>query len=114
MAPQRHEPRYVLALTIAVVDADTGDELGEVVNISANGLMLASTEALTTNQEYRLRLLPPAEVAEPFEVVAEAAWAICALDPPRWQTGFRDLRVADADRGRLDQLAEGAYRVDPL
>ncbi len=112
MAPQRSEPRYSLAVSIRVIDAETGADIGEIVNVSAHGLMIASSEALTLERRYRLRLVPPPEVAEPLEVSAEAVWRVRSLDPPCMQTGFRGMGLATAERARLDRLIEASYTLD--
>lgn len=112
MLGERSEWRYTLGASIRVIDVDAATPVGEIVNVSVHGLMIAAAEPLAIDRRYRLRLVPPEELGTPIELDAEAAWSVRSLDPPCIQIGFRDMRLTESERVRLDRLVEASYRPE--
>ena len=111
MPDRRGEDRFALVARLPVEDADSGVTLGELIDISAHGLMLSAAEPLELHRRYRMRVATPAELSGALEVSAEAAWSVRALNPAGHRIGFRDLATAPGEEKVLDRLIEHCYAV---
>ena len=107
MIERRTDARFAPAAVLAVRDADTGEGLGRLVDISVRGLLVFSETPLPLHRRYRLRVPVPGESpGAEVELSAEAAWSVCALDPPGHRTGFRGLEAGRGQQALLDRLIE--------
>lgn len=95
MHNRRHEDRHHLLFQTAVLDADTETVLGQLVNLSGDGLMLASDRALEAGRRYHLRVpLPVAfDGHEALRLSATIAWSAPATGPAFHRNGLRDLEL---------------------
>lgn len=88
---RRQVERKYLVFYLRVYDGMSSKVLGHVVNISSRGVMLLSDQVTPINEEYRLRMKLPAEVAERGEIVFNAISRWCRPDanPDFYLTGFQ-------------------------
>lgn len=95
-----------------VVDAEEGVTLGQLIDISNSGLMLASETPLEVGR--RLRLYVPLPIAfdgyNEIRVRATVAWTAPALHPEFHRNGFRDLELP-AEQQRAFQRLVDEYRL---
>jgi len=93
---------------VQVMDADTDDPIGYLVDISPGGLMVASEGPLEVDRRYHLRVpLPIAYLGyREIELEAIASWTAPSLHPAFHRTGFRDLELKPAQREVLDRLVD--------
>ena len=72
---RKHE-RHQTAQSIIVQDRMSGQQLGVLVNISLDGLMIAGASALETETIYQLRLLIPDNVAggQAIDIGVDCLW----------------------------------------
>lgn len=110
MLDRRRAERFRLAVSLTVRDADTGEALGELVDISGHGLMVASDAPLALERRYRLRVELPERLGGELEVGADAAWSVRSLNPVCVKTGFSGLRARAGHGPRLERLIEDCYR----
>lgn len=105
---RRGVPRRHLAIDLGVYDADTGDQLGDLVDIHPNGLMITGEHHLEPGARRRLqvRLPQPVNGQHRFEFAATVAWSGNDVYPGVYDTGFRDLRVDPLQREKLEVLIE--------
>lgn len=106
---RRREPRVRLQLRPSVRDADSGEVLGELADISGHGLMLTSSAPLTLHRRYRMHVVLPGAAGSPLELSAEAAWSVHTLNPAGHRTGFRALAVERDGVRLLDRVIEACY-----
>lgn len=108
MRERRQKDRYQLMFHVQVVDADTDDPVGYLVDISHGGMMLASEEPLEIGRRYRMRVpLPIAYLGyREIRLDAIAAWTAPSLHPAFHRTGLRDLELEPAQREVLDRLVD--------
>ncbi|MCU7943146.1 MAG: PilZ domain-containing protein [Candidatus Thiodiazotropha sp. (ex Cardiolucina cf. quadrata)] len=106
MQEQRHSPRKVANEVLIIADQITGSHIGRVVNISAEGLMLLSDEAMVTGSVYQLDLLLPIPKHDQEKVsfAAEAVWCTEASQPDSFWSGFHIIDMNPDDVLIIDEL----------
>ena len=99
MKEQRKSPRKIANEVLEVSDQITGAQIGRVVNISAEGLMLLSQEPIVIGSVYQLDLVLPGSSNETHKVSfgAEAVWTLEATQPESFWTGFRIIDISNED-----------------
>lgn len=102
---KRQVERKYLVFYLRVFDGMSVKVLGHLVNISSKGIMLLSDNAISVNEEYRLRMRLPSEVSDQGEIVFTATSRWCKLDknPDFYVTGFQ-IHELNAE-GRKDILS---------
>ena len=100
MPERRTTPRKKFSLYLRVMDDDTQEQLGHVVDVSADGLQLETTEKLPINKEYYLRVELTAELADrPYMVfIAKTKWSREGRIPMLFHTGFKIIEIMPDDR----------------
>jgi sporulation protein YlmC with PRC-barrel domain len=106
MIEKRRSPRKIADEVLQVSDKITGTYIGQVVNISAEGLMLLSQEPIVMGSVYQLEM----EISEGGGDIkrvsfgAEAVWTTEATQPDSYWTGFRIIDIS----------TEGVLSIDDL
>ncbi|MCU7906265.1 MAG: PilZ domain-containing protein [Candidatus Thiodiazotropha sp. (ex Epidulcina cf. delphinae)] len=106
MQEKRHSPRKIADEVLVVSDQITGGQIGRVVNISAEGLMLLSEEPVITGSVYQLDMLLP-DSNEGFQRIsfgAEAVWCTETSQPDSYWSGFRIIDIGNDDVLAIDGL----------
>ena len=105
---RREADRYQLAFNLEPVDAATGEPLGWLIDISPEGMMVASDAGRKVEGRCRMRLdLPaPYDGYQAIEVEATAAWSRPSMNPRFHRTGFRELQLVSGPSGALERLIE--------
>lgn len=87
----REVERRHLVFYLRVFDGMSSKVIGHIVDISAQGLMLISDSAVPVNENYRLRMRLPAEIADKDEIIINATSRWCKQDvnPDFFITGFQ-------------------------
>ncbi len=106
MQEQRHSPRKVANEVLIIADQITGSQIGRVVNISAEGLMLLSDEPMVTGSVYQLNLiLPnPKNGQDNIAFAAEAVWCTEASQPDSFWSGFHIIDIDAENVLIIDEL----------
>ncbi len=106
MNEQRRHPRKIANEVLEVFDQITGAQLGKVVNISAEGLMLLSNEFISTGSVYQLDLKLPRLIKKHSHISfgAEAVWSMDAAQPDSYWTGFRMIDISENSVIAIDEL----------
>lgn len=106
MQEQRHSQRKVANEILIIADQITGNHIGRVVNISAEGLMLLSDEPMVTGAAYQLELIlpDPKDDREKISFAAEAVWCTEASQPESFWSGFHIIDIAPEDVLIIDEL----------
>lgn len=97
--------RVELNQTITVTDTITNQRFGELVNLSAEGLMIMTDQQLTTHSIFQLCLQLPVAIAgrATIELGADCLWCREAENFNRYWSGFQ---IIDASDLAVQQLAE--------
>lgn len=106
MSEQRKTPRKIADEILEVSDQHTNAKLGKVVNISAEGLMLLSSEPIAAGSIYQLDLNLPRLINKHSKISfgAEVVWSTPAAQPGSYWTGFRIIDASDEDVVTIDEL----------
>jgi heterodisulfide reductase subunit A-like polyferredoxin len=106
MQEQRHCQRKVANEILIIADQITGTQIGRVVNISAEGLMLLSEEPMVTGSVYQLDLILPNPTNDQKKLAfaAEAVWCTEASQPDSFWSGFHIIDIAAEDVLIIDKL----------
>ncbi|MEX0607273.1 MAG: PilZ domain-containing protein [Halofilum sp. (in: g-proteobacteria)] len=112
MSERRQSERHQLMFHARVIDAESDTTLGQLVDLSATGLMLASAVPLEVGRTYRLRIpLPVSFDGHPeLRVRATVAWSAESLHPGLHRGGFRDLELPEEQRRAFERLVD-EYRL---
>lgn len=101
MPERRTIPRKKFSFYMRVLDDDTGQGLGHMVEVSASGLQLETTKPLPVEKDYYLHLELNAEVADrPYMVfIARTKWCrIDEIQPNLYRVGFEVIEIMPDDK----------------
>ncbi|MET0026561.1 MAG: PilZ domain-containing protein [Candidatus Thiodiazotropha sp.] len=114
MQEKRQSPRKVADQILDVSDQITGNQIGRVVNISAEGFMLLSEEPVVTGSVYQLKLeIPKAQGdKQPIKFGAEAVWCTEATQPNSYWSGFHIIDIDNEDVLSIDQMVLDWYATE--
>jgi len=100
MAEKRTVPRKKFNMYMRVLDDDTQETLGHMVDISADGLQLETSAALPVNKDYYMRVELTPDVADrPFMIfLARSRWSKPGNIPFLFYTGFHIVEIMPDDK----------------
>lgn len=92
----RRQKRYSLTQTVQVYDTLTGKELGSLVNITNDGMMLVSAQRIEPNRIYQINLQLPKSIegSESIDVVIDCLWS---KPPSSQEVYWAGCVIIDAD-----------------
>jgi hypothetical protein len=114
MSEKRKNPRKIADEVLEVSDQHTNTRLGRVVNISAEGLMLISSESFAQGSVYALDLLLPRLIKNHSKISfgAEVVWSTPATQPGSHWTGFHIIDASEDDVLTIDELILDWHTAD--
>jgi PilZ domain len=106
MSDKRILERKHLIYYLQVVDRDTGELIGRLVDITAEGIMLLSEQPLPTGQVFQLRMLLPKEASEGdhLDFTAKSLWSARESNPDLYDTGFQFVGVTIENAKIIEDL----------
>jgi hypothetical protein len=109
MDDRRHQKRKDFSYYMRLVDNDTQDLVGHLVDISSGGFKLDSQVPIPINKDFRLRMELTSEVAnKPAMVfVARSKWCeVDPLDPFIYNVGFQLVNISPSDLEIINRVME--------
>ena len=109
MDDRRHQKRKDFSYYMRLVDNDTQDLVGHLVDISSGGFKLDSQSPIPINKDFRLRMDLTSEIAnKPAMVfVARSKWCeVDPLDPFIYNVGFQLINISPADLEIIIRMME--------
>jgi len=109
MSERRNRERKDFSYYMRLVDNDTQDLIGHLVDISSTGFKLDSQRPIPVNRDFRLRMELTSEVADKptMTFVARSKWCeIDPLDPFVYNVGFQLINIAPGDLQIIHRLME--------
>jgi c-di-GMP-binding flagellar brake protein YcgR len=102
---QRHNRRVSIPEHPKIYDAHNGEAIGELVNLSSDGLMAASSECISCGSVRQMRI-PLIKGEEQVNVLvgAESLWCEDANDSGIFWTGFQIIDISPEDQLTLDAI----------
>lgn len=108
MKKHRRRPRKNTPHLVNVLDLETGKSLGRVVDITADGMMLVTKDAVPNGHRVQVRVILPVMVQARTDVQLEAEVVWCKQDsnPSYFKVGFRFLNLAGEDGFLLEDVMQ--------
>ena len=109
MDDRRHLERKDFSYYMRLVDNDTHNLVGHLVDISSGGFKLDSQTPIPVNKDFRLRMDLTSEVAsKPAMVfVARSRWCqVDPLDPFIYNVGFQLVNISPGDLDIFRRMME--------
>jgi hypothetical protein len=107
-ADKRRAPRVTIPEHPQIVDAHSGELLGQLVNLSSDGLMLAGNQCIPCNTVRQMCI--PLVVGDSRKVInvgAESLWCEDANGSGLYWTGFHIIDISADDQATLDNITGG-------
>jgi hypothetical protein len=91
-----------------VFDRQTGEHLGYLCDITAEGIMIISDDPIEVGRKFSLRLDLPADIYNQpmlkFDV--QSKWCAPDIDPNFFNTGFAMVDIQPHDLAVIDRIVE--------
>lgn len=96
---QRKQTRKEVATRLAVVDVNTGVEIGDLANISSDGFMVLARRALPARSVFQLALTLPKLIrgVDTLYFGVESLWCNPAEDQDHFWIGFHVIDISPQD-----------------
>lgn len=106
MAEHRHRPRKNTPHNVKVIDEESGRVMGRVVDITADGMMLVSSDEITPGRQFQIRITLPVMAHHRTDVSVEARAVWCNQDknPSFYKVGFKFLNLAGEEGFLLEDV----------
>jgi PilZ domain len=109
MDDRRHVERKDFSYYMRLIDNDTQDLVGHLVDLSSGGFKLDSQAPIPIDKDFRLRMDLNSEVAnKPAMVfVARSKWCeVDPLDPFIYNVGFQLINISPSDLEIIKRMME--------
>jgi len=109
MGERRNLERKDFSYYMQLVDSDTQQMVGHLVDISSGGFKLDSQAPIPVNKDFRLRMDLTSEVADKptMSFVARSKWCqVDPLDPFIYNVGFQLINISPGDREIINRMIE--------
>ncbi len=108
MAERRKNSRVKSPQLLPVLDANSGEQLGLLGDLSLGGLLMITTNELLIDAIYHLQILlpQPAGASNKIEFSAEVAWSESMEENGACWTGFHIIDISDYEIERIGQLID--------
>jgi hypothetical protein len=106
---RRKLKRRSLAYYMLVLDANTQEKLGHLVDITPNGLMMDCPKSLPLGNDFRLRLDISADVADKsyIKFTARAKWCLPdVVEPYLYDIGFSIIDISEHDTEIIRHISD--------
>jgi len=101
----RREQRFQVSRAIRAINRETGDEVGRLVNISTDGIMLLGAVPVEENSILELILAFGEQGTETIALGVESLWCHSNDDHSRFWSGHYIIDISQQDMQRLLMLA---------
>lgn len=110
MHEKRKVDRWPVVGVLEVFDVHSERQLGRVVDITLEGLMISSESPVTVNQIFQLLIpLPePLEGCNEIRLGVESLWSRESDDGTCFWTGFHVICISDRDRICIERVFQGS------
>ena len=107
MDDRRHVERKDFSYYMRLIDNDSQDLIGHLVDISSGGIKLDSQGPIPLNKDFRLRMDLTSEIADkPAMIfVARSKWCeVDPLDPFIYNVGFQLVNISPGDLDIINRM----------
>jgi c-di-GMP-binding flagellar brake protein YcgR len=106
MEDYRHRPRKNTPHLVKVINQDTGETVGRVVDITADGMMLVTKDKIVKSQVYNFRIILPVMVHHRSDVClqAKSVWITNDSNSDFSKCGFKFINLAGEEGFLLEDV----------
>ncbi len=110
MEERRKLPRRHLYYYSRVFDEDTREMAGRLVDITHEGMMMVSEKPISSDNEYKFKLILPEAIEGKRNLVIEAKskWSKQASIENQYDNGFAFVNINDKSARIIDRLIKHA------
>jgi hypothetical protein len=103
---KRGQERVEVSEIIRVVDQQTGCDIGRLVNISQEGIMILGSHPIPESSILQITLEFEADTddEEPIQIGVESLWCRSSKDESNYWSGFYIIDISDRNRERVESL----------
>ena len=114
MIERRQHKRFKSPQPFEVINKNTDQQLGTLVDLSAGGLLLNTNSILLVNDIYTLRLIVEEPDEEPIniELSAEVVWSHLFEEENINCAGFLITEITEDDLENIEQLLDSWELID--
>ncbi|MCW8943760.1 MAG: PilZ domain-containing protein [Sedimenticola sp.] len=106
MSDKRSQPRKICDARIDIINADTDQVIGSLVNISNSGFMMITNQSLPENYVFQFKIAFEIEKddTQVVQVGAESLWIQEVEGSEQCWIGFHIIDISDSDQKLIDSL----------
>jgi hypothetical protein len=102
----RKSERVDVTDIVRIVDKPTGRDIGQLANISEEGIMIFSTQAIAENSVMQLSLVFDCESGSrpDIDIGVESLWSHASSEDSKYWTGFYIIDISEQDLERIKNM----------
>ena len=102
----RKSERFDVSEVVRIIDKPSGRDIGKLVNISEDGIMIVGMQAIAENSIMQLSLVFDGESGRTpdIEIGVESLWSHTGTDESTYWTGFYIIDISEQDRERIKRI----------
>lgn len=103
---KRGHERKDLKVFLKVLDMNTNETFGYLVNITREGVMLTKDQGVETDQKFQLKVILPSEIdgKKEFSFSAKSSWSKKDSESEFYNIGMQFIDLAPGDLIIIDKL----------
>lgn len=102
----RKSERIDVTDVVRVIDKPTGQEIGQLVNISEEGIMIMGSQPIAENSIMQLSLVFDSESSPHADISigVESLWSQSSSEDANYWTGFYIIDISEQDQQRIRDM----------
>lgn len=106
MIDMRNRPRKNTPHHVKVIDNESGQVLGRLVDITCNGMMIVANQAITPGRKFMLRMNFPTMIQNRSDILIESETVWCNQDqnPRFFRAGFKFCNLTGENGYILEEV----------
>ena len=103
---KRQLKRVHLIYYLRIFDKDSGENIGHLVDITTQGIMMVSEETIPSGKNFSLRMQLPTTITgrEEIEFSAHSLWCKKDINPDFYVTGYRINNITTQEAKTITAL----------
>ncbi|MBK6727356.1 MAG: PilZ domain-containing protein [Xanthomonadales bacterium] len=113
MREHRRSKRRDPEIPVQVIDSMTGEPIGQIGNLSPDGMMLIASREVRADALYQFNFPLPINRHAPIEIEVgmHEQWSEPASVPGQYWAGFRIVSISPEDQELLNEWVDGGVNL---
>ncbi len=106
----RKTERFDITVVVRIIDIPTGRDIGQLVNISEEGIMIMGNEPIADNSIMQLSLVFDSSSGSipDISIGVESLWTQSSSDDANYWTGFYIIDISEQDAERVKNMVSSS------